>query len=339
MGGGTMMLRPRLFLVSAILWAVATASLARAGEPDRFSALEENDSLLFNSDKHYTQGVRFAYVPPGATSLGFLDDLLPTYSPQATHRYAFMLGQSIFTPKNLMIKPPDPNDRPYGGWLYAGVSLLQEHDSATPESSSLENLELELGVVGPFALGKQVQNNFHQLIGKAASKGWSNQLQNEPGAVLSYEWLRRVPIPNLSWVDVVPQAGATLGNVFTYGDVGALLRIGTDLTADYGPVRIRPSLSGTDYFTTANLSGKGGGYFYVGAQGRVVGQNIFLDGNTLRQSPSVSKKPLVADLEVGFSAFWTESVRFDLSVVRRTQEFEGQHGLDVIETAALTVSW
>ena len=42
------------------------------------------------------------------------------------HRYAVFLGQSFFTPKDKSRNPPDPTDRPYGGWLYGGVSLLQE---------------------------------------------------------------------------------------------------------------------------------------------------------------------------------------------------------------------
>ena len=54
------------------------------------------------------------------------------------------LGQSIFTPQNLTLKPPDPRDRPYAAWLYAGTSLLQESNR-----HMLENLELDLGVVGP----------------------------------------------------------------------------------------------------------------------------------------------------------------------------------------------
>src|SRR6266581_4792595 len=114
----------------------------------------------------------------------------------------------------------------------------------------LENLELDVGLVGPGALGKQVQNDFHQFIGTATAKGWSSQLQSETGVALSYERKWRQPLAGDSrlGVDVVPQLGVTVGNIFTYGDIGALLRIGEGLRADYGPARIRPALSGTDYF-------------------------------------------------------------------------------------------
>ena len=62
--------------------------------------------------------------------------------------------------------PPDPHDRPYAGWLYIGVSVLQETDLLM-----LENLELDAGIVGPGWLAKQVQNDFHQFIGIARAQG------------------------------------------------------------------------------------------------------------------------------------------------------------------------
>jgi lipid A 3-O-deacylase len=205
----------------------------------------------------------------------------------------------------------------------------------------LENVELDFGIVGPGALGKQVQNDFHQFIGIKEAKGWGTQLQHEFGAILSYERLWRLSLAgdNGFGVDIVPQLGASVGNILTYGAAGALLRIGKGLGADYGPVRIRPALSGTDYFDADRLDEGKGYYFFAGTQGRVVGRNIFLDGNTYRTSRSVSKKNLVGDAQAGFSVLWSKSLRFDISVALRTEEFHGQHTPDDICTATLTFTW
>lgn len=332
----------------------ALAPAARAGDPAdtddqwRTTLLEENDSLYTHTDKHYTQGLRLSALSPPVGPDSWANDLFdwaqifPTvFAPGGTRRVSVFLGQSIFTPVNLDIKPPDPRDRPYGGWLYTGASFLQE------AGNQLENFELDLGVVGPGAFGKEVQNDWHQFIGIHQARGWSSQIQNEPGMVLSYERLWRVPVPFLSridkgvedGVDIVPQLGGSGGNVFTYGEAGALLRIGRHLEADYGPVRIRPALSGTDYFNPEHLDGDLGFYVFAGAQGRVVACNIFLDGNTFRQSASVEHKTFVADLQAGVSVFWSHHARVDLSVVRRTDEFVGQTRQDIIGTAALAVSW
>jgi lipid A 3-O-deacylase len=340
----------RLLVLSLAATSVLSAMQIRAlaDDQERVNILEENDSLYFNSDKHYTQGLRLSDLAPdlGPQSgwnapFDFLGGIAPVFSQDGkdvptSRRYSLILGQSVFTPKNLTLTQPSSHDRPYGGWLYGGVSLLQESNR-----DMLENFELDLGIVGPGALGKQVQNDFHQFIGIAQAKGWRDQIQNEPGVMLSYERLWRIPLigDGNNGVDIIPQIGATAGNVFTYGDIGGLLRIGKNLHADYGPVRVRPALSGTDYFDGSQLDGDLGSYFFVGAQGRAVGRNIFLDGNTFRQSASVPKKVLVADFQSGFSMFWSTSIRVDFSVVRRTEEFVGQHSPDEIGTVAASFSW
>ncbi|HZT88223.1 MAG TPA: lipid A deacylase LpxR family protein [Stellaceae bacterium] len=332
------------WLIAALVVTTATVGGAAAQQQNRFTVLEENDSLFFNSDKHYTQGLRLSNLfPPVAPGTGwnapfdFVDSFVPWAFPQGGRReYSFLLGQSIFTPKNTQIKPPDPRDRPYAGWLYGGLSLLQESGGR-----SLENLEIDFGVVGPPALGRQVQNDFHQFIGESASEGWSSQIQTELGGMVSYERLWRIPLlgNNGFGVDIVPQAGVTAGNIFTYADVGGMVRIGRGLDADYGPARVRPALSGTDYFNADGLDEGTGFYFFAGTQGRAVGHNIFLEGNTFRTGRSVPKKTLVGDVQAGFSWMWNRNWRADISVVLRSPEFQGQHGPDDICTAALTFSW
>jgi lipid A 3-O-deacylase len=325
---------------------VALPGAARADDKSHVTALEENDSLYFNSDKHYSQGLRLSYLGPdvqpdsfwsGAFGLfGWAGPTVMDSTRDQSRHYALEFGQSLFTPENKTLRPSDPRDRPYAGWLYVGASLLQETDKRM-----LENLELQLGAVGPVALGKETQNTFHQLIGQDKAEGWSTQLQNEPGINLSYErkWRLKLLGGGVDGIDIIPEAGATVGNVFTYGEAGGLLRIGHNLETDYGQVRIRPSLSGTDYFNSDYMAGEYGYYFYAGTQGRVVGQNIFLDGNSFRTSRSVTKKPLVGDLQAGFAFFTSSAFRLDFSVARRTEEFQGQRTPDVIGTAALSFAW
>ncbi len=320
----------------------------------RTTILEENDSLYFNSDKHYTQGLRLSLLSPVLQPNGWTDDVfqlvgkIPTVfvNPNQTtspvrRRIAWVLGQSIFTPKNLDIKPPARSDRPYAGWLYFGPSLLQE------TGNQLENIELDLGVVGPGAFGRQIQNDWHQFMGIHQARGWSNQIQNEPGGVLAYDRYWRIGVPFVHWesggvqdgVDIVPTAGGAVGNVFDYAQIGAQLRIGHHLETDYGPVRIRPSLSGTDYFNGAHLGDDIGWYFFAGAAGRAVARNIFLDGNSFRTSAHVEHKTFVGDLQAGASVYWSDRVRLDLTVVRQSPQFVGQRSQDVLGTAAVSFSW
>jgi hypothetical protein len=338
--------RWRLAVCGIALLLAAAPVASRADDRSRLTVIEENDSFFFDSDKNYTQGLRLGFLGPDvAPDSGWnkpfdaLGDVLPVFQggeAERSRRYALSFGQSFFTPSVIAVDPPDPSDRPYAGWLYLGAALLQDTDRRM-----LEHLELQLGVVGPAALGEQVQRRWHEFIDGTEPLGWDAQLKNEPGIVLSYErkWRLTLSGDGTTGVDLIPELGGSLGNVFTYGEAGVLLRFGRNLQADYGPARIRPALSGTDYFNRDYLDGDLGIYGFIGAQGRAVARNIFLDGNSFQSGPSVDKEPLVADLQAGVSVFWSDWARLDASVMYRTGEFEGQDQGDTIGILSFGASW
>jgi len=326
---GPIMILPLLGVLSAAL-PLSTASGAEAH--GRLTVVEENDYFASDRDGHYTQGLRFSYLTArldGASQQPFdrLGERLPIFAPQSeqNRRFEFLLGQSVFTPDDISRVRPARRDRPYAGWLHGGVSLLQESGG-----NRLEALELDLGMVGPASLARQTQNDWHQFIGIGEARGWQYQLRNEPGLVLSYErkWRWGMPLGGGLTTDIVPEVGGSLGNVLSYAQTGFLVRAGWNLDADYGPARIRPGPSGTGWFDAARLDGNSGGYLFLGVQGRAIGRNVFLDGNTFVDGPRIGKKPLVADLVGGVSLYWSDAVRFDFVVTQRTEEYRGQAGQD-----------
>ncbi|MDE2030023.1 MAG: lipid A deacylase LpxR family protein [Alphaproteobacteria bacterium] len=324
-----------LALIVSVCHPACAAAQTPADTSGRLIVMEDNDKFASHDDRHYTQGLRVAYVSAPLRAGGDWDGVynwlagnMPVFRGADRKReYEWtILGQSIFTPTDTAAITPSHLDRPYAAWLYTGIGLLQDTDRGAYHT--LENAELLLGVVGPAALGGVTQNDFHQFIGVSSALGWENQLHNEPAILASYErkWRFEHPVTENLSADVIPELGATVGNVLTYGDAGGVVRFGHNLAADYGPDRIRPGLSGTGWFDAAQMKGKLGWYVFLGMQGRVVGHNIFLDGNTMSASPSVDKKTLVADFVGGASVFWSSSVRLDFTVTQRTREFYGQQG-------------
>ncbi len=311
---------------------------------------EENDAFASRTDHYYTQGLSLSYLTNPIAQTGiwdkpyeFLWDHFGVFNPDApgTQRRIewTILGQSLFTPTNLKLVDPNPADRPYAGWLYTGASFLQEHK--TDRGTELENFEVLVGVVGPDALGRQTQNDFHTLIGDHTANGWGYQLANEPGVAISYErkWRYNSMAVGPLAVDVVPAAGVTVGNVFTYAQVGGMVRLGQNLETDYGPPQIRPGVSGTTWVDEAAAQGHVGWSFFLGAYGRAIARNIFLDGNTFTDSRSVPKKILVGDLAGGASVWVSRAVRLDLTVLDRSPEFTGQPVWDRYGTIALTFAF
>ncbi len=307
----------------------------------------ENDffSGPVNKDRHYSNGLRANWTSPSLIDapealrnftdlpesiLSFLD---PRAAGSVKRRYGVGFGQSIYTPENKATSALIPDDRPYAGWLYVGFSLQTTRfdvSKEVPDAIRLDTWELDIGMIGPAALGRQVQNSFHTFIGDDESRGWSHQLHNEPGVNLTFErrWrvgrLRLIDQPFKLRFDTVPMVGFTVGNVNTYAAAGGIVRIGENLGNDFGPPRIRPSLPGSE---SIDPESNFGWYLFAGADGEAVLRNITLDGNTFRDSAHVDKKPFVGNLTAGL-AFFVGGSRLAYTYVLRSKEFDGQKGFD-----------
>src|SRR5215470_9955851 len=101
---------PRSLLAGVAIAAALGTGAAHADDSSRITALEENDSVLFDSDKYYTQGLEFAYLGPDVApdsawigpfdALGDLGPFDASGASEVSRRYEVLLGQSIFTPKD-----------------------------------------------------------------------------------------------------------------------------------------------------------------------------------------------------------------------------------------------
>jgi len=138
--------------------------------------------------------------------------------------------------------------------------------------------------------------------------------------------------------DVVPELGATLGNVYTYAEATALLRLGRGLEADYGPHELQPGVTGGGYFNP-DRCGNWGYYAFAGWQGRAVGHDLFLDGNSFGNGPSVPKYPWVHDFVAGFSVYAWHNARVDMTYVRRSEEFHAQQRSEAYGSTSVSLRW
>ncbi len=283
----------------------------------------ENDARYVGgpgSDQAYSNGFKFSYIyaqdriPKWAEAPVERINVLEKKVDKSTANFGISLGQQIFTPNNIHTAQFLKNDRPYAAWLNFGAMM------SLKEERNAHVFELNVGTVGPNALGKEVQNNVHDILDFRRAKGWDNGLKNELTLQLFYQ--KRTKLYNLKNMDIVPFYGGGVGNVFIGGQAGCLFRFGINLPDDFGPTR--PSGSDGDSFVSPgdgpkkkNLS------YYVFTSGRGNGtvRNIFLDGNTFQSSHRVKKYPLTFETDFGvgiqydpYSLVW----RF----VTRSPEFE-----------------
>jgi len=304
----------------ALVASATVASAQPSADPEGIWTLQDENSSIATSklrDKYYVNGLRLGYTSATDTLPRSWESFESWLWGPGRSRWSLDLSQSMYTPANVNITPPDPRDRPYAGVLTGTFSLLHDTDS------SRSILGLQAGVVGPDALAKQVQNGFHNLVGYNASKGWNYQIHDEPVVDLLATKIWRVPLLDDGMqMDVLPEVAGGAGNLRVYGLVGSVVRIGQGLAADYGVARVNPGLSGTDvYQPTRTFSW----YFFVGADGQAVAHDITIDGNTWQASAHASRQPFVGEFEAGL-AFILGRVRLSYTQVIQTEEIKGQQG-------------
>ncbi len=278
----------------------------------------END-LFAGTDSNYTNGFRAAWLSSEENTpywARWAANLLPL-SNEGHKRIGIAIGQNIYTPRNLNTSALIVDDRPYAGWLYGSVGIVSD------KGDRLDNAQLTLGMVGPASGARETQKFVHSTILGDDPQGWDNQLENEFGVILTLErkWraLYEMDVGGFG-ADITPHIATNLGNIHTDASIGTTVRVGFDLPADYGPPRIRPSLPGSDFFVpTEDL----GGYLFAGVEGRAVGRNIFLDGNTFESSHHVDKENFIGSLQAGVAMTWGNN-RLSYTHVLMTKEFEEQ---------------
>ena len=326
------------FCVCALLEVISLPCPAQVLETNAATGTSfyiENDVLsrTHKGDKWYTNGVRAvhlgdpkAYDIPAdlATKLAlFLCDYTFNCDPKQEKIGANLgvaFGQEIYTPANIAEPRPQPFDRPWAGWLYVGgiAQFTPRYSEPAPRVTTQQTLELDIGAVGQKAFTEQTQKFIHRIINSQQPQGWDNQIGGELGIALSYTQKLRYSPGNNDRFDIIPHYGFVLGNVHTFVNVGATARLGDNLTG-FGDGKTPGPASKSERRAAKNIIDEWYVFFKTDLRG--VARNIFLDGNTFRDSLSIKKHRFVYDVGGGVTVRFSNQVTLSYIQTRRSAEF------------------
>lgn len=309
--------------------------------------LRLDNDLFGGQDQGYSNGIQLTLVSPNLAD--YTDDpCLPRLARWINRRLDALqpaegfeqrnmiatFSQGIFTPTDFTRRDLIRDDRPYAGALLMGLGYNARN------GDYLQTTQLQFGIVGPSALGKQVQNAVHKALGDETFQGWDNQLHDEPVFRIVHERMHRFSAGDAhdegwGW-DAISHYGGSFGNLATYANTGAELRVGLRLPDDFGSTPLRPAGENTapsQFYNTGRRPFAA--HVFLTSDVRWVLRDITLDGNTFRDSHRVDKRSFVGVVGYGVAVMrghW----KFALARYHSTREFDGQRQTPVF--GSFTVS-
>lgn len=263
--------------------ASLTARLAAAaqtgpttGETGYFRLWVAND-VVQRTDWYYTGGIRLEYAAPECGKT-WLRHLLVSVGKDAVNLYGVTLVADAFTPTRIGSAEVQVGDRPYAGYLYAGLFL----ESRRPSRKLTLTTQMNIGIMGPAAGMQRVQQQIHDWLHSEQPQGWHNQISNNPLVDYSIQVAHTV-LGTFRFLELTAQMGARAGTLYNHLELGSTLRVG--------------KLNGDGRRQPPGRSLLSGGRYYVFVQprGNWVGYNATLQGGPLNpRSPYTLRRDQVS---------------------------------------------
>ncbi len=314
-----------------------------------FFRIEESNDIFsdVNDDRYFTQGIKFEVM---GTNIGKLykEIGLRTFfvkiGEDTLHKdhYSILFTQDFYTPSDKDADTVILNDRPFAGTMY--VTFRNTSVSLAKRQRIMS--EISLGVLGPAALGRQMQDGVHTVLSRYNSdtdiKGWDYQLHND--LYFNY-WLH---LENAVFSSKFLEANSiyefNLGTIYDDFGIGGRMRVGIfksffDTNLGLTTRQDKFETVGKMLKTTTQL------YVFFNPIGKMVLYNALLQGGVINNLIGTEEHRMPADqisrfVVVGNYGLGFIMGRFKLELVEyfRSKEFDTgyNHNYGNIE---VTYSW
>ena len=159
-----------------------------------------SDNDLYTStyyDRYYTNGtfVYFRYLSKKS-------------SLKKIHE--FKVGQQMYTPQFIFSLSTEDVDRPYAGYIFARYNQLFFSNKNYGIKYSFE-----LGLLGPGAGAKDLQDMIHDIYGYPPSEGWKHQIKNTIGVNMEFLFLKPFSKNEQRKIDFTSTTSLKLGTIIS----------------------------------------------------------------------------------------------------------------------------
>ncbi len=259
-----------LFIFTSCCWVNTSAqhiehmaSFRQVDQPRYFRFHYDNDYFT-KTDKYYSQGITLEYVNPKLKRFWPVKLLWIPFNTAA--QYGISLNLFGYTPTSIASDSILYGDRPFN----ANITLKLFSSQQDPVHKQRISTSLSAGVMGPAALGYEIQYGIHKWLKNPLPLGWQYQISND--LILNYQvnYEKKLAGNNRNFL-LNGAAEARLGTLNTNLTTGIQLMAGR-FNERFEPVVKSPKK--IEY------------YFYAQGRVRFVGYNASLQGGLVnRNSP------------------------------------------------------
>ncbi|MBC7536174.1 MAG: lipid A deacylase LpxR family protein [Ferruginibacter sp.] len=252
-----------LFLITVFVFS-QTISAQVIDNSSTFKTLPAKSDFRFqydndfftHADRYYSQGLSFEFVHPGLKK----NPLTKLLIKPANSNISYGIGLNVFgyTPTSILSVNILYSDRPYAAALTIKTFSAATDSILNRRISSAFNI----GVIGPAALGDEIQTNIHKWLKNPLPKGWHTQIQND--LILNYQ------------VNYEQKLIASTGHFLLNG--AGELRLGTLDTRLSGGLNFMAGNFNDPYAGVSGLKKQVEYFFYAQARGHLVGYDASLQG-------------------------------------------------------------
>ncbi len=268
-----------------------------------FVRFQYDNDLFQRQDIYYTQGVCLEIVNP-VFRKNPINKILFSSSQSSYKKTGIRLETAAFTPTSILSDSLLFNDRPYSAMMALNFYQM----SYFIEPSMKLTSDFQIGVIGPAALGKEIQTGIHRITNNSLPHGWEHQIQND--IILNYS--TRLDKQLLSYRSLIALNGLGQVNLGTYQ---TNLVVGLDLSIGHKNNVFSATSNQFQYF------------IYGQSKLKLIGYDASLMGGVFNQSSEYTLSyselnKLVAEQHVGF-VLQLPHVYFGADFGFITREFSG----------------
>lgn len=181
---------PTFLKTCAVILLCCIAAAGRAQLTDNnstFRQINSNSYFRFHydndyftkTDEYYTQGITLDYVHPAIKKFPLSRLLWKPFSTAA--QYGVAVNLFGYTPTSIASDSILYNDRPFNANISLKTFLIQMDEEHHRQMSTA----FSIGIMGPAALGYQIQDNIHRWLKNPLPHGWQYQIKND--IIINYQ--------------------------------------------------------------------------------------------------------------------------------------------------------